>query len=146
MSTVIEMRVRSGIPRHLARGIGTMEAALFFAKKINRNQYDSSLFYMEWRLKYLSSIEDEHTPREPRKSTMTPFDPDAHERFCENARETFYGIRTEVQQEQEIQRQGNLFAALDGLVHGSLQDYQLGDLRHALNAVHRFRTKQKRAA
>jgi hypothetical protein len=146
MSTVIEMRVRSGIPREIARKVGTMECALFFSKKLNREQYEASLYYMEWRLKYLSSIEDEHSPREPRKRTMTPFDPEAHERFCANAKETFHGIRGEVQQEQDILRTRNLFAALDGLVHGSLQEYQLGDLRHALNAVHRYRTKQKRAA
>lgn len=146
MSTVIEMRVRSGIPRHLARSVGTMEAALFAAEELDRDQYEASLYYMTCRIKYLSSIEDEHSPREPRKSTSTPFDPDAHERFCANAKETFHGIRGEVQQEQEILRTRNLFAALDGLVHGSLQKYQLGDLRHALNAVHRYRTKQKRAA
>ena len=146
MSTVIEMRVRSGIPRHLARSVGTMEAALFAAEELDRDQYEASLFYMTCRLKYLSSIEDDHSPRQPRKRTMTPFDPDAHERFCASAKEVFHGIRCEVQQEQDILRTRNLFAALDGLVHGSLQSYQLGDLRHALNAVHRYRTKQKRAA
>lgn len=146
MSTVIEMRIRSGIPQHLARSVGTMEAALYAAEELDRDQYEASLFYMTSRIKYLSSIEDEHSPREPRKRTLVPFDPEAHERFCEGAAEVWNGIRSEIQQTQDMLRRSNLFGALDGLVSGGLQSYQLGDLREALNAVHRFRTKQKRVA
>lgn len=147
MSTVIEMRMRAGIPQHLARSVGTLEAALFASEQIDRAQYEASVFYLTCRLKYLSSIEEPHSPKEPKKAGTGVFDPDAHAKFCARAREVFEDIRGEVMKTQEsMGMTSNLFAALDCLERGHLQTYQVDDLRQALNAVDRYRSKQKRVA
>lgn len=147
MEAVISMRVRAGIPRHLARSVGTMEAALFAADLISRDQYEAALYYLEARMKYLSAIDEPHSPKEPRGPSRGGGE-EAHEKFCEASREKWEGLRATILdfQRQYLDMTANLMDALDCLERGHLQESQVGDLRYALNAVHRYRISQKKSA
>ena len=146
MEVAIAPRLRAGIPRHLARSVGTYEATLFAKELIDRDQYEAAMFYQMLRLKYLSAIDEPHEPKEPRRASNGGGE-EAHEKFCEMARGQWLAMVAEIQERQIQERNtSNLFGALDGLIRGYLTQSQLGDLRIALNTVHRFRLSSKRRA
>lgn len=146
METAMSARLRAGIPQHLARSVGTIEAALFANADLNRDQYEAAVFYNQVRLKYLSAIDEPHSAKEPRRPSQGGGE-EAHEKFCQLAREQWEAMRAEV---MDLQRQlgntANLFGALDSLERGHLMNHQHGDLRYALNAIHKYRVSTKRRA
>lgn len=156
LEVAVSARLRAGIPARLARSVGTLEGALFAlhvendydkAVGISRDQYEAAVYYNEKRMLYLNALDDRNTPREPRKGPGSG-DEDAHERFVATACEIWDEMREKVQERQNaLGNRSNLFGALDALERGHLMEYQLGDLREALNAVDKYRTScRKRAA
>lgn len=139
MEVAIAVRLRAGIPRNVARSVGTVEGALFAKHAIDRDQYEAAVFYSVLRLQYLSAIDEPHAPKEPRGPSQGGGE-EAYERFCESAKQRWSDMRGQVSEaQQELGNTANLFGALDSLERGHLMDYQLGDLRFALNAVHKYR-------
>lgn len=161
VETAMAARLRRGIPAHLARSTGTLEGCLWAAHErtcdpdggncdkevgISRDQYEAAVFYNIVRLDYLSAIDDRNSPQQPR-SKPSSGDEDAHERFCNMARERWDAMREVVLEKQQVLgNTSNLFAALDGLERGHLMEFQLGDLREALNAIHKFRVNDRKKA
>ncbi|WP_298966168.1 hypothetical protein [uncultured Roseibium sp.] len=147
METAMAARLRAGIPQNLAQSVGTIEAALFASNALSRDQYEAAVFYNTVRIKYLSAIDEPHAPREPRGPSQGG-DEEAFERFCAGAIQQWEGMRNQVMDSQSLLgNTANLFGALDSLERGQILEHQLGDLRCALNAVHKFRINStKRAA
>ncbi|WP_422383265.1 hypothetical protein [Roseibium album] len=147
MAVGIAKRVSSGIPRHLARSVGTVEGTLFAKGDINRDQYEAALFYGLLRIQYLSAIDEPHSPKEPRKPSQGGGE-EAHERFCAGSIQRWKEMREQISEaQQQLGNTANLFGALDSLERGHMSKHQIGDLRYALNAVHKFRVNAtKRAA
>lgn len=146
METAIAARLRAGIPKELAKAVGTIEGCLFANGTLNRDQYDAAVYYNMVRVKYLSAIDDPHSPRDPRKPSQGS-DEDAFERFCAGAIQKWEAMRSEIMETQrQLGNTANLFGALDSLERGHLSEFQLGDLRYALNSVHRYRVSEKKTA
>lgn len=148
METALAPRIRAGVPKHLARSVGTVEAVLFANGVISRDQYEAACWYLECRAKAYAATDNPHAPKEPRRPGTGDGDPEAHERFCNSVRERWDTILAAVQEAQnQIGNTGNLMGALNGLEAGSIMDHQIPDLKIALNAVQRVRINgRKRAA
>ncbi|MTH95533.1 hypothetical protein [Roseibium sp. RKSG952] len=147
METALAVRLRAGIPRKLARSVGSIEGLLFAQEDIDRDQYEAAVHYLSARLSYLAAIDDPHHAREPR-DTIGAGNEEAHEKFCRFAMAQWARIQEEVAEMQvQLRNTANLAGALDGMVRGHVCEHQIGDLRYALNAVHRARVgHRKRAA
>lgn len=147
METALAPRIRAGVPKHLARSIGTVESALFANGVISRDQYEAACWYLECRAKAYAATDNPHAPKEPKRPGTGDGDPEAHERFCSSVGDRWAMILSAVQEAQnQIGNTGNLIGALNRLEAGSIMDHQVPDLKIALNAVHRVRINGKKRA
>jgi hypothetical protein len=150
-SVVVEARLRQGIPLKWATDprAGTIQGRLHIAWQADRrdpysldeDQFEAADWYLVQRNYYLIAINATAAHYDADDSNLGLNDPEAHERFCKGA----------IGKWQEIMRalgdmnvQGecrwNLLGALNTLlVQQAMVPRLTGDLRIALNVVHRLK-------
>jgi len=152
-SVAIAARMRhTGLPEavvslnHAGRpNAGTVHGIMCLRGDLSRNQWDAAEWWIGKRAANLRAI---NAPgQETGAGPGGEFDPDRHAEFCRLARETWASV-CDCVQAASTEARAPLAAALDMfLVRGHHLEHMTGDLRLALNAIHRrFLAGQRRAA
>jgi hypothetical protein len=118
---------------------GSVVGRMLIGKQLNQDQYDASRTYLEARNAY-------HRSQSVKPDTGVPPAPPAWETgrgdfegFCEGAKARWHGIKQAVQQAcLETRSQGPAVALDTIVVHDQHVPHLVGDLRIALNALHRI--------
>lgn len=151
-SVVIAARMRhTGLPEaavslnHAGRpNAGTVHGIMCLRGDLTREQFDAAEWFIGKRAAYLRAIESPNQET-GRTEGGGEFDPDRHAEFCRMARESWSAV-CDCIQTASTENRAPLMSALDVfLVRGHHLQHMVGDLRIALNAVHRrFLAGQRR--
>lgn len=152
-SVAIEARMRhTGLPEavvslnHAGRpNAGTVHGIMCLRGDLSREQWDAAEWWIGKRAAWLRAIEAPN--QETGDAPGGEFDPDKHAEFCRIAKASWAAICDCVQQ-ASTEARSPVAAALDMfLVRQHHLEHMVGDLRLALNAIHRrFLAAQRKAA
>ena len=152
-SVAIAARMRhTGLPEEVVSlnvagrpNAGTLHGIMCLRGDISREQWDAAEWWIGKRGAWLRAIESPNQET-GRTEGGGQFDPDRHAEFCRMAREIWSAV-CDCIQTASTENRAPLMSALDVfLVRGYHLQHMVGDLRIALNAVHRrFLAGQRRA-
>ena len=151
-SVAIAARMRhTGLPEevvslnHAGRpNAGTVHGIMQLRGDISREQWDAAEWFIGKRAAWLRAIESPN--QETGASAGGDFDPDRHAEFCRIARAE-WAIINDCIQAASTETRSPLMAALDVfLVRNHHAAHMAGDLRIALNVIHRLKSTVRRKA
>jgi hypothetical protein len=154
-SVVVEARIRQGLPLKWASDprAGTVQGKLHIIwqgnpddeRGLDADQFEAADWYLIKLNDYLIAMDapGAHYDRDEERSGTG--EPDAHERFCRSARAKWSEIMDALSEANVLGAgKWNLVAALHTmLVQQAMVAHMIGDLRIALNVIHRVRSGRR---
>lgn len=114
---------------------GTVHGIMYLRGELSRLQFEAAEWYIGKRAAWLRAVDapGQHTG----PSSRGEFDPDRHAEFCAQAIKAWQTVLDCIQ-DASTETRAPLASALDViLVRQQHMDHMVGDLRIALNAIHR---------
>lgn len=141
------------IPMSILRDekIGTTHGRLFYVGPdgdgISRDQWDAANWFLDIRNKYHCAINSAEGILDTPEGYTPSDDPEAYAKYCDTIRARWADVERAIVDAVFECRDKNIVGALDLIIVQQKMDYSMvGELRIALNAIHKVRIGEKKKA